>query len=150
MKTKKIIITVIALLATVSVVLAQSDCKRDPAAQKFAGTWKWEKGEDSLVLILKFGKINLAFPDMEPFITESIWGYHKFIKGGNKIEDSTPFKNVKFDTSKEPKHTLFGNTNAFNANILEGIMRHSSKNKTVEYEIQYVDTNQSYKIIISI
>ncbi len=142
MKTKRIIAIIIALLATVSVVLAQNNCKLDPEAEKFAGTWEWREGNNSFTFILKFNRVNFAFKDEEPKITEMIVGYHKFIKDGIVVEDSTPFKNTEINIDKkEIKCTLFAFTEDKDKNILVGFLTHLSKNKGTKCRIKYIDFN---------
>ncbi len=142
---KKIIITtVITLLVMMNTTLAQVENikpgyhRSDPYCKKFVGTWKWEKGNDSFELILSYQKI--YFIGIKDVTSDAIVGYHKFIKNGNIIEDVTPYKNLKYDPRKG-KSTLLGSTEEGHSNFLKGTIIHISKDKSIEFEIKYIDSN---------
>ncbi len=142
MKTKKIVLTImITLLVTVNLMFAQDTSRYDKEARKFVGTWKWEKDNSSFKLILKFEDVDFSGNGCEQMIMERIVGYHKFVKNGKIVEDSTPFKDIKININKGLKNTLFGGTNTENKDILEGSITHSSKKKIVKFVIKYIDYN---------
>ncbi len=145
MNTKKIIITVIAFIAMVNFAFAQGvDIKpghhhSDPDAKKFAGTWEWKKGNDSLTLILSFQKIEYKMLSIKNVTSDAIVGWHKFVKNGKAIENSTPFKYSKYDKGKS---TILSGTKSYDRNILYGTIQHTSKNKLVNFKIKYIDANR--------
>ncbi len=144
MHTKKIIITVIAFLAIVNFAFAQGvDIKpgyhnSDPDAKKFAGIWEWKKGNDSFTLILSFQKIEYKRLSIKNVTSDAIVGWHKFVRNGKIIEDSTPFKFSNYDKGK---WTILSGTEEYDRNILSGTIQHKSKNKSVRFEIKYIDAN---------
>ncbi len=143
MSTKKIIITVVAFLAIINFSFAQDVIKPghhhlDPDAKKFAGTWEWKKGNDSFVLALNYEKYDFYKITKTKITADMIVGYHQFVKNGNIIENSTPFKTL---TSDKGKWTILGGTEEHDRNILSGTIQHKSKNKSVRFEIKYIDAN---------
>ncbi len=143
MYTKKIIIAVVAFLAMTNISFSQDKSnvyRYDPKAQKYAGEWLWENGNNSLLLTLKFDRINVNYTGREPIKIDAVYGFHKLVKGGQLIEDSTPFKESNYNPDNK-KSTVCGNTLEENENVLEGVMTHSSKNKVVKFVIEYIDAN---------
>ncbi|MFY1044987.1 DUF6705 family protein [Chryseobacterium sp. GP-SGM7] len=107
----------------------------DPNADKFMGTWLWQNGNNSLKLTFKKENILLPFPDN----VHSDWviGFHKFVSNGSTIEDSSMFANTNYVDKKNT--VVAGSKNGF-PNILHGGIYHKSKNKFVEFEIEYIDS----------
>ncbi len=146
MKAKRIILTIITLLAMASIAFAKSPyneddiIRHDPKAKKYTGTWLWESGKNSLMLVLKFDRIDLSISDEHPAIIDAIYGYHKFVKNGHVIENSTVFKNLKYSKTNK-KSTVYGNTEENDENTLEGTIIHLSKDKIIKFTIQYINPN---------
>jgi hypothetical protein len=107
----------------------------DPNADKFMGTWLWQNGNNSLKLTFKKENILLPFPDNVH--ADWVIGFHKFVKNGSTVEDTTMFSNTNFIDKK--KSINAGSKNGF-PNILHGYIQHTSKNKSVEFEIEYIDS----------
>jgi len=106
----------------------------DPNADKFMGTWKWQNGNNSLTIIMK--KENVLVPFPENVHADWVIGFHKFVNNGAVIEDSTMFSNANYNDKKNS--IVAGSKNGF-PNILHGGIYHKSKNKFVEFEIEYID-----------
>lgn len=106
----------------------------DPHIDKFVGTWKWQEGNNSLTLIIK--KENILFPNLQDIRADWVVGFHKFVKNGVTLEDSTMYSNTTFS---DKKHTVSGKTKYNHPNILVGGIGHKSKKKYVNYEIEYID-----------
>ncbi|MFY1047272.1 DUF6705 family protein [Chryseobacterium sp. GP-SGM7] len=107
----------------------------DPNADKFMGTWKWENGNSSFTLIMHKENVLVPFPDNVH--ADWVIGFHKFINNGSIIEDFSMFSNTNFNDKK--KSIVAKSKNGF-PNILHGYMQHKSKNKSVEFEIEYIDS----------
>jgi len=105
-----------------------------PNADKFMGTWKWQNGNNSLKLTFKKENILLPFPDNVH--ADWVIGFHKFVNNGSTIEDSSMFSSTNY---VDKKNTIVaGSKNGF-PNILHGYIQHKSKNKSVEFEIEFID-----------
>lgn len=106
----------------------------DSHADKFMGTWKWQDGSNSLTLIMKKENILLPFPDNVH--ADWVIGFHKFVSNGSTSEDTTMYSNTNYIDKKNT--IVAGSKNGF-PNILNGGIYHKSKNKFVEFEIEYID-----------
>ena len=109
----------------------------DPYIDKFVGTWKWENGNNSLILFLK--KENISWSIEGGVIHfDTIIGFHKFIQNGTVIEDNLGFSYTNFN---EKKSSILGNSEDDNHNVLFGGIVHRSKKKSIDFRIQYIDNN---------
>lgn len=108
----------------------------DPYADKFIGTWQWQENNNIFRIILK--KENVIVPFIENVRADWTIGFHKFIQNGVIIEDSTIYSHTNF---KDKKKTINAMTDSNNRNILNGLLQHISKNKSVKFEIEYIDSN---------
>ncbi|WP_407498220.1 DUF6705 family protein [Elizabethkingia anophelis] len=102
---------------------------------KFIGTWSWISGNDSVVLVLN--KENTRPVPTMDIKTDLIYGFHKFIDNGVLKEDSTPFSKTKYN---DKKFTVSAMNTTTNGNVLIGSLIHTSKNKNVKFEMQYIDS----------
>ncbi len=140
---KRVTLTVIALLAMVNFAFTQYvDLKPgyhhlDPGAKKFAGIWEWKKGNDSFMLILSFQEVEFK-RYLKGVTADVILGWHKFVKNGKVVEDSTPFKYSNFCKGK---WTILSGSGMLDKNLLEGTIQHKSKKKSVNFKIKYIDTD---------
>lgn len=107
----------------------------DPHLDKFAGTWLWQNGNNSLKLILQ--KENTLMPFPENYHSDVIIGFHKFINNGSTVEDFFPFTNTNFSNKK---WSILAGVDKNNKNLLNGFIYHNSKNKSVEFVIEYIDS----------
>lgn len=108
----------------------------DPGADKFVGNWLWQEGTTSLTIILK--KENVLIPFIKDVRADFTLGYHKFIKDGIVVEDYTMFSNKNFS---DKKNSITSGTDSDNRNILNGYIIHSSKDKSIKFELEYIDAN---------
>lgn len=138
----KILVMVCLLSLSNFVCKAQSFETRqhvyDTYSDKFIGTWLWSSQNNSFKLILK-----KEHADFEPTTKikaslDVIIGFHQFIKEGKVIETSLNFATTSFNDNKS---TLLGSTKNTNRNLLIGRMEYLSKNKSVEFVIEYIDSN---------
>lgn len=106
----------------------------DPYADKFLGTWVWREGNDSFKIILK--KENILVPLLNNVKADWIIGFHKFVKNGTIIEDTSLYTSTNF---LDKKNSIISSTDSDNRNYLTGYIIHSSKNKSVKFVIQYID-----------
>ena len=102
---------------------------------KFVGTWIWTNGTESLVLIFK--KENILLPLEGNIRADVLYGFHQYKVNNIVIESSTQYSNSNY-TNKNG--TLLGSS-FDNPNELSGSFQHTTKNKSVRFEIQYIDTN---------
>lgn len=100
---------------------------------KFIGSWIWTDGIESLQLIFK--KENILLPIQGNVKADLLFGYHKYIKNNVTVENSTQFSSANYT---DKKSTLLGNTYD-NPNKISGSIRHIIRNKSVEYDIDYID-----------
>jgi len=107
----------------------------DPYADKFMGTWKWESGNNSLTLIMKKENVLVPFPNNVH--ADWVIGFHKFVNNGLTIEDTTMFSNTNYN---DKKNTIVAGSKDGYPNILHGGIYHKSKNKFIEFEIEYIDS----------
>lgn len=139
---KRIISTLIAFLTIVSLGLSQEvkmkagDHFPDPDCKKFAGIWLWKNRNNSFKLILRFEKV--TYHMFDNITNDIIVGFHKFVKENRIVEDSTPYKLTAF---KDNKSSLLGGTDSNNRNHLTGSIIHLSKDKSVKFDIEYIDSN---------
>ncbi len=106
---------------------------------KFIGTWKWEYEKETLIFILK--KENILHSFGKNIREDMIIGFHDLSKNGQIIETSTQYSYTNYSL-KNNKSTIYASTNKHNPNILSGSINHLSKNKTVNFEIEYLDYNK--------
>ncbi|MDE5429496.1 DUF6705 family protein [Elizabethkingia meningoseptica] len=144
---KKVISVICIVLLSVKMMAQDSLSKDivytpDKDIDKFIGTWLWKSGDSSLLFVLKKEEKVKLVPTMNVQI-DIIYGFHKYIRDGVIIEDSLPYINTAY---KEKKSTLLGSSDNANPNVLTGGITHLSKDKSVKYEIQYLD-NDHIKII---
>lgn len=104
---------------------------------KFVGTWYWSSGNNSFQLILKIENIKDPYININ-FYYDTLIGFHKFVSNGTVIENSTQYSYTNFSNKN---WTVLGNTSNNNPNWLHGTFRHASKNKSVKFEIEYIDAN---------
>ncbi len=104
---------------------------------KFVGTWNWSAGGKSLQLVLK--KENVKQPFGNNIYADVIIGFHKYMDNGSTIENSTQYSSETF--SMQGNSTIYGSTENNNPNKLSGGMTHKSKNKSINFEIEYIDAN---------
>jgi hypothetical protein len=109
----------------------------DPHLDKFVGTWQWQNGNSSLKLILK--KENALMPFPENYFSDVMIGFHKFISNGSVIEDFSTFNTTNFSNKK---WSIFAGTDSNNSNLLTGGIEHASKNKNVNFKIEYLSPTQ--------
>lgn len=109
----------------------------NPNLDKFVGTWKWEGNNKNFTIILK--KQNIKIPPFNRNVTaDIIYGFHQYIENNNIIENTLGNVNYQHGTKKT---SVFGGLSSYGEiNILTGNLRHNSKNKSVEFEIEYIDT----------
>ena len=67
---------------------------------KFIGTWKYSDANQSFTIILK--KENIRLPVENDVRADAMIGFHKFIKSGNVIEDTTIDYNTNFSDKNFP------------------------------------------------
>jgi len=106
----------------------------DSNLNKFVGKWIWQNGNNNFTLILK--KENALMPFPENYHSDIIIGFHKFTNNGLIIEDFSMFNATNF---ADKKWSIFAITDYMNKNLLSGSISHKSKNKSVEFEIEYID-----------
>ncbi len=103
---------------------------------KFIGTWVWDAPNESLQLIFK--KENILLPIQGNVRADILFGFHKYNKNNAEVENSIQFSYTNYI---DKKSTLLGYT-LQNPNKLEGGITHISKNnKSVRFEIEYIDAN---------
>lgn len=102
---------------------------------KFVGTWIWANGNERLVLIFK--KENILLPLEGNVRADVLYGFHQYQKNNAVIESSTLYSNGSY---LDKKSTLLGGS-FDNPNTLTGSIQHITKNKSVHYEIEFIDTN---------
>ncbi|QDP86255.1 hypothetical protein FNJ88_12110 [Chryseobacterium sp. SNU WT5] len=140
--TIKIIMTLLPILAcTMCFSQKPGDNISDPYVDKFIGTWEWKNGNNNLVLILK--KENILYPN--GMTSDVILGFHQLIENGNVIEDNIRYSSSGF---KDKKWSIIGNSIDNIPNSLYVFLNHDSKNKSIESEIQYI--NSTHIKILSI
>ena len=108
--------------------------KTDANLNKFVGTWIWQNGNNSFTLILK--KENALMPFPENYHEEHIIGFHKYVNNGVVIENFLTVSNTNFS---DKKWTIFSSIDNSNSNILSGSIFHATKDKSVQFEIEYID-----------
>lgn len=106
----------------------------DNDLNKFVGDWIWTNGSKSFKIILK--KEIILLPQGTNITADVIIGFHEFKINGNSIENSTQFIN---STLLDNKSTIFGWTRPDFNNIFVGNIFHQSKNKNINFEIEYID-----------
>lgn len=102
---------------------------------KFVGTWIWANGNESLVLIFK--KENILLPLEGNIRADILYGFHQYAKNNTVLESSTQYLNTTYTTKKS---TLLGGS-FDDHNKISGSIQHKTKNKSVKFEIDYVDAN---------
>lgn len=110
----------------------------NPNLDKFVGTWKWQNGNKSFTIVLK--KQNITLPPIDKNVTaDIIYGFHQYNNGSEIIETSLNFQNTNFN---DKKSTILGGTRYRNNQIIKGSIDHLSKNKSVNFEIEYINDTQ--------
>lgn len=102
---------------------------------KFVGTWNWSGNGKSFQLILK--KENVLLPMGNNIKADMLYGFHKYTQNNIVVENSTQYSNTSY-TSK--KHTVSGMGDHNIPNKIGGGITHISKNKSIRYEIDYLDS----------
>lgn len=67
----------------------------NPNLDKFAGTWKWISGTDTLTIVLQKQMEN-THPTFGP--TEAIIGWHKYVKNGQLKESNFQYIGINYTT----------------------------------------------------
>ncbi len=101
---------------------------------KFVGTWIWANGTESLVLIFK--RENVKLPIGNNIKADVLYGFHQYKQNNIVIESSTAYSNT---TYADRKQTISGMGDTDFPNKIGGGIGHLSKNKSVRYEIEYID-----------
>ncbi|WOC51771.1 hypothetical protein BPO_1124 [Bergeyella porcorum] len=109
---------------------------RNSNLDKFIGTWVWKNGNDELVFILK--KENVKILPTAKIYGDVLYGFHKFVKDGRELENSTQYRQAKYG---DKKHTFFSLGGDKSSELSIGIV-HLSKNKNVNGYIEYLDSNR--------
>jgi len=148
----KILLTIvffnsIQINSQMSINLTSGSKNYNPALDKFIGVWKWENSSDELVFDLR--KKNIPLPPYENNIfADGIYGYHKFSKNNQVIENSMNFSGENFNNGKFT--LLAGLEYRLNPNELKGHINHISKNnKRVLFEIEYIDATHIKLVSLS-
>ncbi len=102
---------------------------------KFVGTWIWANGNERLVLIFK--KENILLPLERNVRADILYGFHQYAKNNTVLESSTQYLNTTYTAKKS---TLLGGS-FDDHNKISGSIQHKTKNKSVKFEIDYVDAN---------
>ncbi|MBD3907053.1 hypothetical protein NAL32_21415 [Chryseobacterium sp. Ch-15] len=105
----------------------------DNNINKFVGTWYWADNGNSFKIILK--KENILFTSAN-IRADRLIGFHQFIQNNIIIEDATQYSNTNYT---DKKSTILGAGVKNEANLISGSIRHLTKNKSVHFEIQYID-----------
>lgn len=100
---------------------------------KFVGTWKWTNQDKSFTIILK--KETILYPMGTNITVDNLIGFHKYTVNNVIIENSTEYSNTSY---WDRKTTIFGKTRD-NPNKVMGSFEHLSKNKSVNFTIEYID-----------
>ena len=129
-----ITIFVIFVSTLINAQMNPGDNTLDPYIDKFVGTWKWENGNNSLILFLK--KENISLPVLNNVHSDILFGFHKFIQNGTIIEDNLGFSYTSFN---EKKSSILGNSEDNNHDRVLLYMDHISKKKNIDIIIQYID-----------
>lgn len=138
---KNILIVILSIIITSLTMNCNAQIPQDgdnilnSNLNKFVGTWNWSSGGKSLQLVLK--KENVKLPFGNNIYADRIIGFHKYIDNGAAIENSTQYSSEAF--SMQGNSTIYGSTENGNSNKLSGSMTHKSKNKSVNFEIEYID-----------
>lgn len=103
---------------------------------KFIGTWKYSDANQSFTIILK--KENIRLPVVNDVRADAMIGFHKFIKSGNVIEDTTIDYNTNFSDKKFSLFTFGDDNEITEFNI--GLSSNSTK-KDVSVKIEFIDFN---------
>lgn len=109
---------------------------KDGNLDKFIGTWIWHNDSDSLILTFKKENIYMDRADIH---MDVLIGFHKFVKNNVVIENSTEHISSWYNDGYS---TLFGGTDRISINKLDVYIKHTSKNKSVNAVIQYIESNQ--------
>lgn len=102
---------------------------------KFVGTWNWSENGKSLQIILK--KENVKLRVGMNLRADVLIGFHKYIENGVEIENSTQYSNTNYIDNKS---TIFGGAGKNETNTINGGIRHITKNKSIKFEIEYIDS----------
>lgn len=136
---KKLIFLILVCLLYLNCVAQfpnAGDNVKNDNVDKFIGTWLWHNGNDSLLFIFKKENVYVKGFDIH---MDVLIGFHKFVKNGVVIENSTEYINT---WQNDGHSTLYGGTDRIvNLNTLTTFIEHTSKNKSVNAEIQYIDSN---------
>lgn len=139
---KNIITTLICTLTLILAMNCKAQIPQDGDnilnndINKFVGIWSWSSAGKSLQLVLK--KENVKLPFGNNIYADRIIGFHRYIDSGSIIENSTQYSSETF--SMQGNSTIYGSTENGNPNKLSGGMTHKSKNKSVNFEIEYIDS----------
>lgn len=111
----------------------------NPNLDKFIGTWKWQSGNKSFTIVLK--KQNITLPPINKNVTaDIIYGFHQYNNGNEIFESSMSFQSTNFNDKKSTILSL--GSISTNYNELNGTISHLSKNKSVNFEIEYINATQ--------
>lgn len=121
---KKLIIIIILFISFI-----HSKAQTNSTLDRFSNTtWVWTNGIDSLKIYLK--KTSMILPNYNGPAFDVLMGFHYFKKGNTVIENS--FADLRTLPDEYKWTILLGNNNSGATNILQGIFRHTSKNKTLD------------------
>ncbi len=96
---KKIIISISLFFLSVvafSQIAQPGSYTPDTTMGKFAGTWRWVSGNDTVVMVLQ--KQKLIHPAPYNFYSDNLIGWHTYIKNGKLKESSMSHMNTPEDT----------------------------------------------------
>lgn len=114
-----------------------------PGNTQFVGTWIGSLNGKTLQLELKNVKANYSslLPNMSfssNTCIDMIYGFHKYVNNNSEIENTLSYSNSSI---YEKKWTILGASNEINNDKVEGTLEHTSKNKSVQFSISYIDPN---------
>lgn len=105
----KYLITILFLIICTT---TNAQVQTDTAANKFAGTWRWTSGTDTVIIVLEKQVYTIPFTGAS---IERLVGWHRYIKNGQVVESSLQYVgrdiNIDFNSNDQDlKTTLRGNT----------------------------------------
>lgn len=116
--------------------LKDGDNIKNKHFDKFVGTWVWSSANDSFTLILK--KDNVKFVPTMDLYGDVLYGFHKYVKNGKEIENTTQYKNTNY---YDKKSSLLGGMDAKNiSNKIEiSVTPPVSNQRLLIMNIEYID-----------
>ncbi|WP_419867821.1 DUF6705 family protein [Chryseobacterium sp. CT-SW4] len=103
---------------------------------KFVGTWKWEENGSLFKIVLK--KDNVKIPINMDLYGDVLYGWHEYIVNGSIIESNIQYINTPLN---DKKYSLFSMGYKQNPKQIKLGIQHLSKNKSVDAQIEYIDSN---------